>query len=99
MSYPTRVDMIRSLVKPQGVYAEIGVFRGDFSRQLMEVLKPQKLVLFDLFAGTMGSVDADGNNYQTTDMTKSMSDLSQIGEPIEVCQGDSSSRLSQYPDS
>lgn len=35
-SLPTRLDLIKELVKPGSVGAEIGVYRGGFSRQLAE---------------------------------------------------------------
>jgi glycosyltransferase involved in cell wall biosynthesis len=60
--YDTRIDMIRSLVPKHGDYAEIGVFEGEFSKELFSVLEPRKLHLIDLFTGNACSGDKDGNN-------------------------------------
>lgn len=60
--YDTRIDMIRSLVPKHGEYAEVGVFEGEFSKELFSVLEPRKLHLIDLFTGSAVSGDKDGNN-------------------------------------
>jgi hypothetical protein len=45
-TFPTREDMIAELVPPGTVGAEIGVYRGGFSRELI-ARKPSKLFLID----------------------------------------------------
>ena len=60
--FETRIDMINTLVQKHGEYAEVGVFEGEFSKELFTVLKPQKLHLIDLFTGNAVSGDKDGNN-------------------------------------
>lgn len=60
--YETRIDMINELVPKNGEYAEIGVFEGEFSKELFKVLKPRKLHLIDLFTGHAVSGDKDGKN-------------------------------------
>jgi hypothetical protein len=44
------------------IIAEIGVFKGEFSKFLFEELKPKELHLIDIFEGMMCSGDKDGNN-------------------------------------
>jgi hypothetical protein len=43
---PRRRDLLERLV-PNGVGAELGVFRGEFSRELLEVARPRRLYLVD----------------------------------------------------
>lgn len=45
-SLPTRIDLIKELVQPGSVGAEIGVYRGDFSKELMKC-EPKMLYLID----------------------------------------------------
>ena len=45
-----RLEMIKSLVKKEGVYAEIGVFKGVLSEKLVNILKPKELYLIDLYS-------------------------------------------------
>jgi SAM-dependent methyltransferase len=62
--YETRVDMLYE-VKHNGVIAELGVFRGDFSEQILEACKPKKLVLIDLWPDQpIQCGDADGNHLE-----------------------------------
>jgi hypothetical protein len=95
MEFDTRVDMIRALVPTIGVVGEIGVFKCDFARQLSSVLKPKRLVLFDLFEGPMCSGDVDGNNMAWTDMGQEYLEAQKIGETVK---GDSSACLSKFED-
>lgn len=44
---PTRIDMIRSLTPANSIGAEIGVYRGDFSQQIMEQTRTKMLYLVD----------------------------------------------------
>ncbi len=63
--FDTRRDML-SLVAQGGTLAEIGVFEGDFSQQVLDVCKPLELVLFDLWPECdVSSGDVDGNNGRT----------------------------------
>ena len=54
----------RELLKrmPQnGVFAEIGVFRGDYSQKILEICNPQKLYLVDLWEGSIDGYDSEEN--------------------------------------
>jgi hypothetical protein len=49
--YANRKSLVASLpIRHHGKIAEIGVFKGEFSRFLIEVLKPQQFFGFDSFA-------------------------------------------------
>jgi len=63
----TRTDLLHLLPK-NAVIAEIGVFKGEFSKEILEICEPSLLYLVDLFCGRTGSGDKDGNNVVETDM-------------------------------
>jgi len=44
---PERLDLVKELVKPGTVGAEIGVYRGGFSRQIFDACQPAKLFCID----------------------------------------------------
>lgn len=96
--FPTRNDMVASLVPKGGMYAEIGVFAGTFSRYLLTVLAPSRLYLLDLFDGNMGSGDQDGNNFSQVNLSTVYNALA-ADSRFTVLKGDSSTRLSELPDS
>jgi hypothetical protein len=61
--FDTRVEMLKSLVQPNSCIAEIGVFAGDFAKEILTTVKPSKLVLIDAWGGDIiVSGDVDGNN-------------------------------------
>ena len=62
-TFETRTEMIKSLPKGMKV-AELGVFKGDFSKEIFETMNPAELYLIDIFNGIMGSGDRDGNNME-----------------------------------
>ena len=59
--FNTRDDLFKSFDKGLKI-AEIGVFKGEFSRVILENSSPSELYLVDIFSGRMGSGDRDGNN-------------------------------------
>ena len=60
----TRRDLLSLL--PQWLrIAELGVFHGDFSKEIIEVCCPSKLYLVDLFEGEVSCGDKDGENVVT----------------------------------
>jgi hypothetical protein len=59
----------------QSVCAELGVFCGDFSDQILHVTDPKKLFLVDLFHGLTISGDEHGNNVRTVDMGRKRFEL------------------------
>jgi len=55
----TRIDFFKE--RPGMVIAELGVFKGDFSRQLLEC-EPSMLILVDIWSGAMSCGNKDGHN-------------------------------------
>jgi len=70
----TRIDLLHSLPK-RCECAELGVFCGDFSREILKICHPHKLYLVDLFQGEVVSGDHNGENYRTVDMHQMRWDL------------------------
>jgi hypothetical protein len=60
--FNTRNDMFSTFRKNM-VIAELGVFEGEFSKEIYSICKPKELYLVDLFSGYFGSGDKDGNNH------------------------------------
>lgn len=97
--FPTRIDML-SVVPKHGVYAEIGIFRAQFSDVICKELQPHQLVLIDLFSGWVDSGDQDGNNMEIIDIRNVYNHLlnvSQYFPALHVMKGDSSSILYSFP--
>lgn len=60
--FETRLEMIKTLIPPESVICEIGVFKGDFACELHK-LRPKKLLLCDPWeSGLSYSGDQDGQN-------------------------------------
>lgn len=60
----TRIDFFTE--RPGMVIAELGVFKGDFSRELM-LCYPKNLILVDIWSGAMSCGDKDGHNQDYVD--------------------------------
>jgi hypothetical protein len=98
--FPTRIDML-SVVPMHGVYAEIGVFKAEFSDVLCKVLQPRQMVLIDLFSGVTNSGDQDGNNMEVVnigDVYNHLVAVSKTFPALSVRKGDSSTILRSFPD-
>ncbi len=101
MEFDNREDMITSIIKPNGAYAEIGVFKGEFSDFLYKTLTPQRLVLIDFFTGNMGSGDQNGNNFQFVNLDNIYQEMIykyKESRNVEVLKGDSVAMLSTFPE-
>ena len=97
--FENREIMVSSLIPANCRIAEIGVFRGDFSKYLYS-LNPKKLVLIDVFKGIQCSGDQDGNNVQWTNLEEEYIKLKNWSihqNNVLIEKGDSSTILSQYP--
>lgn len=96
----TREDMLH--IVPKGsVCAEIGVFSGDFSKLIYNVVRPSKLYLVDLFKGTVSSGDKNGENETKISLDQAYTDLLQHfkkDSSVELYKGRSSDFLSKLPD-
>lgn len=64
----TRGEIINFLPKNL-VWVELGVFMGDFSKEIYRKCNPSELYLVDIFPEYMCSGDKDGNNIEYRDLT------------------------------
>jgi len=91
--FENRNKMVFELVPKNGIYGEIGIFKGDFSKELLN-LCPQQLILFDLFENETGSGDVDGNNMEIANMEEQYNIIKNWNnECITLYKGDSSTNL------
>lgn len=74
-TFKNRTEMIESLPKNIRV-AELGVFKGEFSKEIFEIMSPSDLYLIDIFNGIMGSGDKDGNNMEYINLNEHYTNLS-----------------------
>jgi hypothetical protein len=81
--FDNRNEMISSFEKDL-IIAELGVFEGDFSKDIKKICKPKKLFLVDLFDGYFGSGDKDGKNYHYVQLEDEMSKLIKFFENDET---------------
>jgi spermidine synthase len=58
----TRTDLL-TLIPKNSIILEIGVFKGDFAKEILKITRPSELYLVDIWEGRWGSGDKDGNNY------------------------------------
>lgn len=99
--FDNRVKMIQSLVPSNGIYAEIGVFEGTFSKQILQVLDPTHLYMIDLFTGMCDSGNEDGNNVIHRNMDEQYARLlneSFTNPKMRIMKGKSVDILSSMPD-
>jgi O-methyltransferase len=73
----TRKEILDILPKNISI-AEIGVFKGDFSKEIFKIVKPSKLYLVDIFSGSMGSGDKDGLNFEFISLDQSLKNLNEF---------------------
>ena len=77
----TRLDLLDSLPK-FSTGAELGVFAGDFSREILARVKPSRFFMVDLFDGEVESGDVNGHNMRTLDMEKQQEVLEKEFAPL-----------------
>lgn len=78
-----RTELLDNLPKGS-VGAELGVFCGDFSREILRRVQPSHLHLVDLFEGRVTSGNADGQNPRTVDMGVIGDELEAMPGPVSV---------------
>lgn len=99
--FDTRVDMIRSLIPPGRVCAEIGVFEGVFSKQIVDTIRPSTLYMIDIFTGVCCSGNQDGNNvvYRTMeDVYRDLVLYTEEDPSLHLLKGKSVDVLATFPD-
>ena len=83
------------------IIAEIGVFKGEFSKFLFNNLNPKELHLIDIFEGMMCSGDKDGNNIVWTDLNDEYNSLKNFfynNENVFIHKNNSYDVLSSFSD-
>lgn len=92
------IALLKSL--PSGtVGAELGVFEGDLSALMIEIVKPSKLYLVDVFNGMGWSADHFGNNNHGVDMKvqKPLIEARFANDPVSVVESCSIAWLKTMP--
>ena len=97
----TRNDLLR-LIPPGSVIAEVGVFRGEFAAQILEICRPTELHLIDLWCGAATSGDKDGRNVVTVGdmegMYVALCDRYRDSQQVRLHRGDSREIVARFPD-
>lgn len=99
--FETREELLAFLGKGKEMtIAEIGVFKGEFSKFLFGTLNPKELFLVDIFEGYMGSGDKNGENMQYTYLEYEYDNLTKYfqNENVKVLKGKSQDFLSGIED-
>ena len=95
-------EEILTLIPTNSVGAEIGVFEGQFSKIILDTIKPKEFYLVDLFEGEMCSGDKNGENIKYIDLEKSYNNLTKLystNSAIKFFKGKSEIFLRELPDS
>jgi hypothetical protein len=74
--FETRNDMIKTFDKGLKI-AELGVFKGEFSKDIYELCQPSELYLVDIFEGYFGSGDKDGKNHHYVQLEDEMNNITE----------------------
>ena len=96
----TREDFLKSYPKKLKM-AEIGVFKGDFSKKIFEICEPSELFLIDIFDGIMGSGDKNGQNMEYINLGEHYRLLKEHfsnNSEVKLMKGLSSDSMKSIPD-
>lgn len=74
IKFETRIDMIKSLITPMMVGAELGVLSGEFSEEIIKT-NPLRLHLVDVWSGRTPCANADGNDLRVWDLDECYKNL------------------------
>jgi hypothetical protein len=69
--YKTRSELL-NLIPENSNILEIGVFKGDFSKEIIKKTKFNNLFFVDIWRGEYGSGDKDGNNHLIVESMESV---------------------------
>lgn len=95
----SRQDLLK-IVPKNITMAELGVFKGEFSKEINKIVKPKKLYLVDIFSGRMGSGNQDGENMTFVnlgDIYKQLQSDFKQNHNIELCKSTTHNFLSKIP--
>jgi len=98
--FPTREDMLKVLIEPSSICAEIGVFDGNFSKKIEE-LNPSEFYMIDLFTGQCDSGDQDGNNVVKRNLDQCYATLLEYARNrrnLRIVKSRSVDALNSFPD-
>lgn len=96
----TRDELIASLPKKLKV-AELGVFDGSFSRNIINLCQPEQFFMVDVFEGVTCSGDKDGNDIKYLNLGEQFTRLSNLylAHPnVKVIKATSENFLESIPD-
>jgi hypothetical protein len=95
----SRRDLLE-ILKKGSIGVEIGVFQGDFSKEILDIVDPQLLILVDPWLGDLHSGDENGDNIQHISgdlcFLQILDRFSKI-EAVKIIRGKSTA-LESYPD-
>ena len=98
--FDTRNEML-SIIPKGGVIAELGVFNGDFSAEIIKRCEPRELVLIDIWAdGEIFSGDVNGENgkfFNSADLYNNVVNRFAKNEKVKIIK-DWSSHIEKFPD-
>lgn len=96
--FDSRKDMI-SLAPLGGTVAEVGVFVGNFSDAILEVVRPKMLYLIDVYSGITYSGDVNGQNIRKADMGAEYTRQKEkrVNQPVTFLRGWSGEMLESLP--
>jgi ubiquinone/menaquinone biosynthesis C-methylase UbiE len=95
----SRMELLQ-LVPRGAMCMEIGVFHGDFARQILRIVQPSGLVLVDSYEGEVFSCDEHGGNPESSngdDLYRLVRDMFRA-HPVSLHRGRSSAVLPTFPD-
>lgn len=98
--FESRLEMLQE-IPPGGECCEVGVFAGDFSREIFRICEPSRLVLIDTFAAWSFSCDEHGGNPRTLsgdEMMKAARELAAQCDGVDIRQGRSADILPTLAD-
>lgn len=96
----TREELLTRIPK-FSISAEIGVFSGDFSQNIIDIVNPRVMYLVDLFSGQMISGDKNGENIRQINLYQSYFNLFKryLNNPsVRLYRGPSAHFLALLPD-
>lgn len=99
-----RIELLTEIQNEKKVIeniVEVGVFKGEYSKELIKKFSPKKIYLVDIFEGYVKSGDKDGINYQTVNLNDEFIKLKKEYETnpsVNIIKSDSKSFLKQLSD-
>ena len=101
--FANRVDTIEGLsIRRRGFVAEIGVWRADFSKVLIDKLQPTRFVAFDIFTGHHYKNWNNQTGHQLFDGLTHRQyyerEMKPFADVVTIVEGDSKQTLATYTD-